>query len=112
MARAKQGGAKRDKPSEKEEYVNFHDDTEDGFVSARESTVVSVPNRPKGRGKRSVEDMLLSQPNKAAQAAYVMERIAALEDQIARILALCPPEARKIVLEQRTSLRRYAPEEE
>lgn len=94
------------------------EEEEDGFVKtsstairqARESAVVVVAKPKQGKGKRSVEDMLASMPNKAAQAAYAMERIAALEDQIARILELCSPETRAIVLDQRKSLARYAPD--
>jgi hypothetical protein len=114
MARPKRDQAvKQNKATAEEVYVNFHDDDEDGFVTARESTVVAVTpaKRAAGKGKRSVEDMLASMPNKAAKAAYAMERIAALEDQIHRILTLCSPEVRALVLEQRKSLIRYAPEE-
>src|SRR5262245_52965391 len=69
------------------------------------------PKQKPGKGKRSTEDMLASMPNEMAQALYAMERIAALEDQIVNILSLCTPKALSYILEQRKSLKRYAPED-
>lgn len=86
-------------------------DDEEGFLPARDTEIVSVAAKPRGKGKRSVEDMLASLPGAAAQSAYAMERIASAEDQIAKILLLCSPKARELVIEQRPSLKRYAPEE-
>lgn len=85
-------------------------DDEDGFVvPTRESGIVkSVPPPKRGKGKRSVEDMMASMPNELAQSTYALERIAAIEDQIAKVLALCTPEARRLVLKQRPSMKRYA----
>ncbi len=113
MVRPKKAQIVKQEATEEEVFVNFHDDDEDGFVPTRESSVVPVvPAKTKrGKGKRSVEDMLASLPNKAAKAAYALERIAGLEEQIHRILTLCSPEVRALVLEQRKSLIRYAPEE-
>jgi hypothetical protein len=90
-------------------------DLEETFGSvARESTIVQTPRRdrtPKGvsdgRGKRSVAEVLMSMPNDAARATYAMERIASLEDQIAKILDLCTPEARAIIFATRKSLQQY-----
>lgn len=80
----------------------------------RESTVVSVPPRdrtPKGvtdgRGKRSVKDVLLSTPTPEGKAIYMMERVASLEDQIAKILELGGNEAREIVFKRRPTLKQY-----
>jgi len=113
MVRPKKDRVVKQEATEEEVYLNFHDDDEDGFVPTRESSVVPVvpAKKPRGRGKRSVEDMLASLPNKAAKAAYALERIAGFEEQIHRILVLCSPEVRALVLEQRKSLIRYAPEE-
>jgi hypothetical protein len=80
------------------------------FETLRESAVVAVPVK-RGKGKRSVEDMLASQPNSILQSAYALQRIAGLEDQIANILSLCSQEARELVIKQRPTLKRYAPEE-
>lgn len=98
------------KEEEEEVYVNFHDVDEEGFMPMRDSAVVEVPVK-RGKGKRSVEDMMASQPNAPAQAAYALERIASLEDQIARVLSLCSAEALESVLKQRPSMKRYAPGE-
>lgn len=93
-----------------EEFVPYHDD--ESFVP-RESVVVAANTAPvrSGKGKRSVEDMMLSMPNAAFQATYAMKRIAVLEDQIANILELCSKEALAIVLGSRASLKMYAPDE-
>jgi hypothetical protein len=99
---------KRD--TDDEVYVNFHDVDEDGIVT-RESGVVEAEKPRRGRGKRSVEDMMASMPNELAQSTYALERIAAIEDQIVRVLSLCSPEALELVLKQRPSLRRYKPED-
>lgn len=97
------------------------EDEEDGFVVRkptqqgliRESGYVAVVPKPvTGKGKRSLEDMMASQPNALSQSIYALQRIAALEDQIVKILALCTPEARKYVLKQRETLARYAPDDE
>ncbi len=103
----------RHERSEAEVYVNYHDEDEEGFISG-DSSIHEVPQSPKktGKGKRSLEDMMASMQNEAAQAAYAMERIAALEDQIAKVLKLCSPEARELILRKRTSLKRYAPDTE
>lgn len=105
---------RHEKPAEEEVFVNFHDDDEDGFGPLRESKVIEAPQpKPKrdGRGKRSLEDMMASQPNEIAQSLYALERIAAAEDTIVKVLELCTPEARALVLKQRPSLKKYAPEE-
>lgn len=102
---------RHDTKEEEEVYVNFHDVDEEGFLPVRESTVVEVPQVKRGKGKRSVEDMMASQPNAPAQAAYALERIASLEDQIAKVLSLCSAEALESVLKQRPSMKRYAPGE-
>lgn len=79
----------------------------------RESTVVNVPRdrTPKGvtdgRGKRSVKDVLLSQPTPEGKAIYAMERVASLEDQIAKILDLAGEEAREIIFKRRKTLKQY-----
>jgi hypothetical protein len=88
-------------------------DDEEGFVT-RESGYVPVTPKPSGlgKGRRTMEDMMASQPNDIMQSAYALERIAALEDQIARVLQLCTPEALELALKQRPSLRRYAPDGE
>jgi hypothetical protein len=102
-------------PRPKRDEILRHEtfDEEEGFVNVRESTVVAVPQASKrGKGKRSTEDMLMSMPNDVAKCAYALERIASLEDQIAKVLELCTPKARAMVLEQRSSLKRYAPQEE
>lgn len=79
----------------------------------RESTTVTQPRdrTPKGvndgRGKRSVADVLLSTPTPEGKAIYAMERVASLEDQIAKILDLAGPEAREIIFKRRESLKQY-----
>lgn len=79
----------------------------------KESQVVHVPRdrAPKGvndgRGKRSVKDVLLSTPTPEGKAIYAMERVASLEDQIAKILELSGPEAREIIFKRRASLKQY-----
>lgn len=114
MVRAKRDDILRhEKASDTEEYVNFHDDTEEGFVD-RESGYVQapLPIKLRGKGKRSVEDMMASMTGSPpAQAAYVLERIASAEDAIVKVLELSTPECREIVLKQRPSLRRYWSEE-
>jgi hypothetical protein len=103
---------RHEKPEEEEAFINFHDDDEEGFTPLRDTAVVPV-GKPKreGKGKRSMEDMIASMPNSVAQSAYVLERIASFEDQIAKALTLCSAEARELVLKQRPSLKRYSPEE-
>jgi hypothetical protein len=93
-------------------------DEEDSFVTPGESGIRVVnPGLPsetplsRGKGKRSVEDMMASMPSPPAQSVYALERVASLEDQIAKVLTLCSKEALEIVLKQRPSLRRYAPQE-
>ncbi len=58
-----------------------------------------------GRGKKSVKEMLDTMPTDAHRATYAMQRIAALEDQIVRVLDLCTKGAREIIFSQRKSLR-------
>lgn len=101
-----------------EVWVPFHDDTEEPFspVSPGESYVALVKREPiKSRsgkkGKRSLEDMIASMPNDVAAAQYGMERIAAAEDVIAKVLELLPKDARELVLTRRPALKKYAPEE-
>lgn len=65
-----------------------------------------------GKGKRSVADMLASLSTDTERAKYALDRIAGLEDQIEKVLKLCTPGARVLVLKERKSLARYAPEEE
>lgn len=94
--------------NDEEVYVNFHDVDEEGFTPVRESGIVSAPVAVKrGKGKRSLEDMMASMPNDPAQCTYALERIAAVEDQIVKILSLCTPTARELVFKQRASLRKY-----
>lgn len=92
------------------------DANEETFGGTRDSSIVRRDRAPKGvndgRGKRSVEDMLLSMSTDAARATYAMERIASAEDQIARILGLCPPGTRDIIFRDRPSLSRYYAEDE
>jgi hypothetical protein len=93
------------------------EDNEETFgsvIPSKDSTIVATPKRdrtPKGvndgRGKRSVKDMIAEAPSHAHRATYVLERVAALEDQIARMLELCPPETREIIFSARKSLRHY-----
>lgn len=91
------------------------DADEDSFGSSkRESTIVATPKRdrtPKGvndgRGKRSVADVLLSQPLPESRAVYALQRIASLEDQIGKILDLCDKETREIIFKRRESLKHY-----
>lgn len=102
-----------------ERNLRLPDDDADTFgtttgVIPKDSTIVAAPKRdrtPKGvndgRGKRSVKDMLDSAPSDAHRATYAMERIAALEDQIVRMLDLCTKGAREIIFTQRKSLRHY-----
>lgn len=84
------------------------------FRPQRKSGIVTkakkVKPRKEGRGKRSVEDMMASMDNDASKAKYALERIQALEDQIAKILEYCGPDALAIVLKARSSLAKYAPE--
>lgn len=68
------------------------------------------PTRP-GKGKRSLVDMMASRKdNPAAMASYGLERIAAFEEQIASVLALCSADARSLVVAQRPHLGCYARE--
>lgn len=60
-----------------------------------------------GRGRRGMKDMLLSEPTPEGKAVYAMERIAAMEDQIAKMLDLCPEEVREIIFKRRASLKQY-----
>lgn len=112
MARPKTEEILRHEP-EDVVYVNFHDDDEDGNLVPRDSGIIEAPQpaRKTGKGKRSIEDMMATRPNPEAQSIYAMERIAGLEDQIAKVLSLCSPEAKEIVLKRRPSLKKYAPEE-
>jgi len=86
------------------------DDDEESFVARRKSAIISRP-AASGKGRRSLEDMMASQPNELAQSLYALERIAAQEDVIERILRLCSPEARELVLRKRPSLSRFLDEE-
>ena len=99
--------------AKRDEFLRHEtNEDEDGFVTpTRESGVVSVPPPKRGKGKRSVEDMMASMPNSLAQSIYALERIASIEDQIAKVLSLCSPAARKLVLKQRPSMTKYLPEE-
>lgn len=101
--------AKRDEILRHERFI----DDEEGFTGDK-SGFVHVPAKPKkeGKGKRSLEDMMGSMPNALSQSIYALERIASAEDQIVKILTLCTPQARELVLKQRPTLARYAPEEE
>lgn len=87
---------------------------EESFLDERKSEVISNGSGSKrdGRGKRGLEDMMASMPNDAAQAVYAMERIAALEDGIHKVLTLCLPDALEIVYKQRPSLKKYGPQED
>lgn len=121
MSRPKTEEFLRHEKTDDEVFVNFHDDDEDGFTDAPspalvargDSAIVQVPLKlPRGKGKRSLEDMMASQPNHLSQSLYALQRIAAAEDQIVKVLELCSPEARELVLKQRPSLRRYADDKE
>lgn len=88
------------------------DDLEETFGSStKQSAIVQVPRdrTPKGvadgRGKRSVADVLMSTPTPEGKAIYAMERIASLEDQIAKLLELAGPEAREIIFKRRAAAR-------
>jgi len=80
------------------------DDDDDSFLPSPKST---PPGR--GKGKRSVEDMLACCPGPIAQSCYALERIAGYEDGIAKVMSLCCPEAIALMIRQRPSLQRYAP---
>ena len=83
-------------------------------IPKRKSGVVVRNGRnikKKGRGKRSVMDMLASYSTDAEKAAYAGDRIASLEDQIANILKALPASARALVLKEHGRLKLYAPEE-
>jgi hypothetical protein len=105
---------KRDEFLRHESISETTEDEEDAFVTAGESGfVASTPNPTRlGKGRRSLEYMMASMPNAMSQSVYALERIASLEDQIVKVLLLCTPEARKLVLSQRPSFKRYAPDEE
>lgn len=115
MPRPKRESLENESPAtQEEEFVNYHDD-ESGFgtePSTRISTIVTVPTEARrGKGKRSLEDMMGSMPNPMAQSAYALERLGALEDQMAKVLALCSEEARELVFKQRPSMRKYVEDE-
>lgn len=113
MPRPKRDAIFRYEEKPEEVFVNYHDDEEDSFLPRNESAVVEAPQKRRGKGKRSLEDMMTSLAGSPpAQSVYALERIAAAEDQIAKILKMCSPEAREIVLRQRPSMQRYAPEED
>lgn len=98
----------------KNDFMRYESFLDDNFAE-RDSEIVTVPQekpKPQGKGKRSLEDMMASMPNPEAQAVYAMERIAAQEDVIAKILTLCDPDALAIILKRRPILKRYAPEED
>jgi hypothetical protein len=101
----------------KRDQVLRHDipiEEEDSFLPREQrdtGVVLSDKPRREGKGKRSIEDMMAAMPNAIVQSAYALERIAAAEDQIVKVLQLCSPEARELVLKQRPTLKRYAPEE-
>ena len=93
------------------------DDSEEFGTPTRDSTVVQVrrDRTPKGvndgRGKRSVKDMLLSIPTPEGRAIYAMERVAALEDQIQKVIDLCDDETKEIIFKRRKTLKeRYGNE--
>jgi len=95
-----------------EVFVDYHDKNPFEPEPERKSTVVTAPRKKiTGKGKRTLEDMMLSMPNDLAQSLYALERIASLEDQIVKVLELCSPSARELVLKQRPTLVRYAPDE-
>ncbi len=73
-------------------------------------TVTGPGTAPGRKGKRSVEDMMANMPNDHQQSLYALERIASAEDLIAKVLGLCSPKALEYVLEQRPSLKKYAPD--
>jgi hypothetical protein len=110
MVKAKRDSLKYEN-ADGEEYVNFHDD--EGFVDRESGYVqVPIPIKPRGKGKRSLEDMMARLAGSVPeQSAYALHRIASIEDQLVKVLALCTPEARELVLKQRPSLRRYWSEE-
>ena len=97
-----------------------HESTdEEELFGERESRVISAPPAVKkvrpfkgeGKGKRSVEDMMAGMAtNPMAQSLYALERVATYEDRIEETLKLCSKESLELVLKQRPSLRRYAPD--
>jgi hypothetical protein len=109
MPRAKRDEIFRHETTTDDEEELF-DSRESGFVVVNPGAIAEATVR-RGKGKRSLEDMMASMPNELAQSTYALERIAAIEDQIEKVLSLCTPEARKLVLKQRPMLKRYAPEE-
>jgi hypothetical protein len=60
-----------------------------------------------GRGKKSVKEMIDTAEHDAERATYSLKRIAALEDQIAKILELNTPGSRELIFTARKSLRHY-----
>lgn len=54
-----------------------------------------------------MKDVLLSTPTPEGKAVYAMERLASLEDQMAKLLELCGPEVREIIFKRRASLKQY-----
>lgn len=98
--------AKRDQVLRYENTFLSEEDRKSGFIPAAES------RKREGKGKRSMEDMMASMPSDSSQAAYGLERIAAFEDGIAKVLRLCTPEARTLILKERPTLHRYMPDED
>jgi hypothetical protein len=102
----------------RDEYLRHEKQTgdEESFLG-KESQVVRLPplgknGKPKvdNRGRRGLEDMMASFSNDLEMSVYALERIASAEDMIAKVLALCSPEALALILEKRPVLRRYAPD--
>lgn len=98
--------AKRDQVLRYESTFLSDEDRKSGFVPAAEA------KKREGKGKRSLEDMIASMPSDSSQAAYGLERIAAFEDGIAKVLRLCTSGARTIILKERPTLHRYVDDTE
>jgi hypothetical protein len=63
------------------------------------------------RRKRTEAEMIAAQGSALAQASYVTQRLAKLEEKMAELLAAVPAEARDLIISQpaHSHLRRYLP---
>lgn len=64
-------------------------------------------DKPRGRGRRPMLDVLAEMTSDAQRADYALRRIRALEGQIATVLASITEPARLMVYTQRPSLKVY-----
>lgn len=96
-------------PVDKRQHVLRHEPSLDDFdfSSRRESEIVRTPKKKTGKGRRALKDMLASMPTPSAEASYVLQRVAAFEDQIADVIRQCSDEARALVIKERKSLAHY-----